>query len=65
MKPGDTILIPNFGEYKAFKSRPAIDTGKGTCVREDNMYCEGAKNAELCEELPCMTYQLVFFKVKQ
>jgi hypothetical protein len=68
VKPGDTILIPGFGEYKAFKARqnplwPLV----GTCVGEDNVYCEGSKNGRLCEELPCSAFNehLVFFTVKQ
>ena len=68
MKPGDTIFIPGFGEYKAFKARQStLGPLVGTCAREDNKYCEGAKCASLCDELPCDAFDehLVFFTVKQ
>jgi hypothetical protein len=66
MKPGDTIFIPRFGDYKAFKARLGMIPKTGTCTREgDRYYCDGAKLASLCEELPCNGFSepLVFFKV--
>lgn len=65
MKPGDSILIPGYGEYYAALASEHPTEDLNTCVSRHGKYCEGIKTGlGLCVELPCSSFDqyLVFFK---